>query len=161
MNSLLALCRDIPATDLDEGEIVIAENERSDRLVVLLEGTIEVFRDDVSIALVKEPGAIFGEMSVLLNRPHSANVRAVSKARVHIIEDAQAFLLANPACVLPIAYLLARRLHNSTGYLVDLKRQFQDHADHFAMVDEVLESLAHEQDEVFTPDPELPDDPAR
>lgn len=145
---------------LSEGQVILAENERSDRLVVLKEGVMEVYRDDVSIAVVDEPGAIFGEMSVLLNQPHTASVRAVAPSRVHVIEDAQAFLLSNPACVLPIAHLLARRLHNSTSYLVDLKRQFQDQADHLAMVDEVLESLAHEQDETFTPDLELPADPS-
>ncbi len=161
MNSMLTLCQNVPLTTLEEGQIVMMENERSDQLVVLAEGHLEVYRDDVSIALVNEPGAIFGEMSVLLNRPHTASVRATTPAKVHIVEDAQAFLLANPACVLPIAYLLARRLHNSTTYLVDMKRQFQDQADHFGMVDEVLESLAHEQDEVFTPDPELPADPTK
>lgn len=159
MTSLLEHCRDVPLTDISEGQVVIEENSRSNQLVVLAEGTMEVYRDDVSIAIVDEPGALFGEMSVLLNSPHTANVRALSDARVHIISDAQDFLSTNPAFLIPVAKLLARRLHNSTSYLVDLKQQFKDHSDHFAMVDEVLESLAHEQDESFTADPDPEDGP--
>ncbi|MEM6460589.1 MAG: cyclic nucleotide-binding domain-containing protein [Pseudomonadota bacterium] len=159
MTSLLKLCLNIPLTEIGDGEIVIEENSRSNTLVVLAEGTLEVYRGDVSIAIVDEPGALFGEMSVLLNCPHTANVRAVSDAKVHIVDGAKDFLAANPAFLLPVAKLLARRLHNSTSYLVDLKRQFEDRSDHFAMVDEVLESLAHEQDESFIADPDQADGP--
>jgi CRP/FNR family transcriptional regulator, cyclic AMP receptor protein len=42
---------------------------------------------------------------------------------------------------------------------VDLKRQYQDREDHLGMVDEVLESLTHEQGRGFIPASELPDEP--
>ena len=76
-----------------------------------------------------------------------------------IIDDALDYLAGHPELLLPIAQLLARRVRNSTTYLVDLKRQFQDRADHLGMVDEVLESHVHQQDERFTPDADLPAEP--
>ncbi len=65
------------------------------------------------------------------------------------IERAAEFLEAHPDAALPIAKLLARRLQHATGYLVDLKHQFQGYQDHFGMIDEVLESFTHQQDESF------------
>jgi len=136
----------------------MTEGHRSDRLFVLAEGALEVYRGDVSIAMVTEPGSVFGEMSILLDADHTANVRAATDAKVHIVDGAKKFIEDNPSFLLPIAHLLAMRLSNSTAYLVDLKRQFQEYKDHFGMVDEVLESFAHEQDDQFMPDDELPDD---
>jgi CRP-like cAMP-binding protein len=159
MKSLHKFCKDLPKVELDIGEEILSEGSRSNQLYVLDEGVIEVHRGEETIAMVNEPGAIFGEISVLLSTPHTASVRAASRARVFVVEDAIAYLEENPSFLLPIARLLASRLRNSTTYLVDLKKQFKEQKDHFAMVDEVLESLAHEQEEVFTPDEELPIDP--
>ncbi|GKX34626.1 MAG: 3',5'-cyclic-nucleotide phosphodiesterase [Rhizobiaceae bacterium MnEN-MB40S] len=158
MSSILRYFSDREPAQLTEGEIIMTEGHRSDRLFVLAEGALEVYRGDVSIAMVTEPGSVFGEMSILLDADHTANVRAATDAKVHIVDGAKKFIEDNPSFLLPIAHLLAMRLSNSTAYLVDLKRQFQEYKDHFGMVDEVLESLAHEQDEQFMPDDELPDD---
>lgn len=159
MQSLLDHCRGLEQREVAPGALLLREGERSGRMFVLAEGTMGVYRGDVEIAVVTEPGAIFGEMSVLLRLPHTASVRALSPARVHIIEEASAFLSANPHVTLPIATLLAQRLQNATTYLADLKRQFQDQANHLGMVDEVLESLTHQQDEAFLPPDDLPPDP--
>lgn len=159
MRELLEHCKDCPTRRIAAGEVLIEENGRSGQLFVLVEGMLEVYRDEVEIAVVDEPGALFGEMSVLLERPHTASVRAVGDAVVHVIEEAETFLAARPGLAMPIARLLARRLQNVTAYLVDLKRQFADRADHLGMVDEVLEALSHEQGEAFLPADELPPEP--
>lgn len=160
MSRMLELCRAFPDVSLAKDEVIIREGEKSGSLFVLSEGALEVFRGDVSIALVTEPGSIFGEMSLLLDIPHTADVRAVGAAKVKVIEDALVYLTKHTDLLVPIAQLLARRLQNSTTYLVDLKRQFQHHKDHFGMVDEVLESLINQQDEAFTPDGDLPSEPS-
>ena len=160
MNDLLTLCRDMPLVSLAAGEVFLREGERSGRLYVLAEGAIEVYRGSVTIALVTEPGAVFGEMALLLGVPHTAHVRAAAAAKLHVVENALAYLKATPALLVPIAQLLARRLQSSTTYLVDLKRQFQHHSDHFAMMDEVLESLTHQQGAGFTPAGGLPAEPS-
>jgi CRP-like cAMP-binding protein len=135
------------------------EGERTGRLFVLAQGTLQVFRGEVEIALVDEPGAVFGEMAALLDSPHTSGVRAASPATVHVLEDPAGQFATHPELVLPIARLLARRLRNVTSYLVDLKRQYGDRADHLGMVDEVLESLAHEQGRGFIPAADLPAEP--
>lgn len=159
MADMLTLTEGFPEIDLAAGEVIIEEKGTSDRLYVLAEGVLEVFRGDVGVAFVTEPGAIFGEMALLLDIPHTASVRAATPAKVRVIEKAMDYLSAHPAAMVPIARLLARRLQRSTTYLVDLKRQFQSHRDHFGMVDEVLESLHHQQDRSFTPGGDLPAEP--
>jgi CRP-like cAMP-binding protein len=157
--SLLDFCRGCPQRELAPGAVLIEEGERSGRLFVLAAGTLEVHRGDVAFATASEPGAVFGEMSVLLDLPHTASVRALTPAWVYVIEQAAAFLAAHPDAALPIATLLARRLQHATTYLVDLKHQFQDYRDHFGLIDEVLESFTHQQDERFPAADELPPDP--
>lgn len=160
MARLLDLCGEFPEHDLATGEVILTDGEFSNKLVVLSEGAMEVYRDDVTIALVTEPSAIFGEMSLLLGIPHTANVRAAAPSKVRVIENALDHLRQNPGLVLPIAQLLARRLQSANSYLVDIKKQFADRRDHLAMVDQVLESLANQQDEEFTPSGELPSEPS-
>ena len=159
MQELLDHCRDFPRVDLAPGTVLLREGERSGRLFVLARGCLEVHRGDVEVARIEDPGAVFGEMSALLDVPHTTSVRAVTDASVHVVEDPAGHLAAHPELVLPIARLLARRLQNVTSYLVDLKRQYRDRDDHLGMVDEVLESLANEQGRSFIPAAELPAEP--
>jgi len=159
MQSILDYCRELAEVEFASGDVLLREGERSGKLYVLADGTIEVFRGDVEIAQVTEPGAVFGEMSALLDLPHTASVRAATPVRLYVIENATEFLSKNPEVALPIATLLARRLQNANDYLVNLKLQFQDRKDHFGMVDEVLESLIHQQDGDFVPADDLPREP--
>ena len=159
MPSLLDHCHGFVEREFAPGSVLLQEGERSGRLLVLAEGTLEVYRGEVAVALVSEPGAVFGEMAVLLDQAHTASVRAVTEAKVHVIDDAAQFLSAHPDSLLPIATLLARRLRSATTYLVNLKLQFQDQQNHFGMVDEVLESLSHQQHDDFTSGADLPPEP--
>lgn len=159
MSSALDHCSGLTPVNVTEGTLLIREGERTGSVFVLAEGALEVFRDEVQISVASEPGAVFGEMSILLDQPHTASVRTLTPARLYRIEDAAAFLKANPTLLLPIAALLAQRLQNATNYLVNLKQQFRGYDNHFAMLDEVLESLTHEQAMPFTPAEDLPREP--
>jgi CRP-like cAMP-binding protein len=159
MASILDHCGNAEPRTCAAGTVLIEEGGTSGRLFVLVEGRVEVLRGDTQVALVDEPGAIFGEMSVLLGVPHTATVRVASAARVHVFEDAAQFLRSHPAIGFHIAKLLAQRLNAATTYLVDLKRQFEDRRDHLGMVGDVLESLMHQPDGGFTQAEERPDDP--
>jgi CRP-like cAMP-binding protein len=112
---------------------------------------VEVLKGDVSIRTVSEPGAIFGEISALLDIPHSATVKTLSPSRVHVIEQASTFMRSHTDIAYQIAKLLAQRLYGVTTYLADLKKQFEDQHGHLGMVDEVLGALVHQQDEECTP----------
>ncbi len=159
MASILDHCGDGERLDCAAGTVILAEGETSGQIFVLMDGQVEVLRGDLRVALVNEPGAIFGEMSVLLGVPHTATVRTVSPARFYLFGDAAQFLRSHPAIGFHVARLLAQRLNAATTYLVDLKRQFEDRRDHLGMVGEVLESLMQQQDGEFMPAPERQDDP--
>lgn len=150
MGSILDNCKDAPREDLAPGAVLLSEGETSGHLYVLKSGTVEVLRGETRVALVEEPGALFGEMSVLLNLPHTATVRVLTPATVYVFDDAERFLRSNPEIAFLIGRLLAGRLNAATTYLVDLKRQFEGHGDHLGMVGDVLGVLIHQQDEEFS-----------
>jgi len=43
-------------------------------------------KGDTVVAIITEPGAVLGEMSVLLDQPHTATVRAASDSAVYEIQ---------------------------------------------------------------------------
>ena len=159
MASILDKCVGVPRQEFASGTVLLSEGETSGRLYVLAEGSVEVLRGDTQVAVVDEAGSVFGEMSVLLNRPHTATVRATSPVGVFVFDDAERFLKSNPEIAFFLGRLLAERLNAATTYLVDLKRQFEGQGDHFGMVGEVLETLIHQQREDFTLGPESEGDP--
>jgi CRP-like cAMP-binding protein len=149
----------MPQCRVAAGEAIIKDGDRSGRIYVLIEGAVEIVKGEVQINTVSEPGAIFGEMSVLLDAPHMATVRTLEPSRFHVAEDAKRFLDSDPALALEVSRLLARRLQAMISYLVDLKHQFEDHGNHLGIVDEVLETLAHHQGEPHEPGSDRDPDP--
>ena len=95
-------------------------------------------------AVVLEQGAACGEMSVLLDTPYTATVRALKSSRFAVVVNPKEFLAASPEASLHVARLLAKRIDALNSYLIDVKRQYEGH-DHLGMVDEVLETLMHRQ----------------
>ncbi len=123
------------------GSIILHEGGRTGHLYVLIEGKLEVIKGGTVVATITEPGAVLGEMSVLLDRPHTATVRAAVDSVVYEIDDATAFLRKQPGVALLIARGLAQRLNVANTYLADLKQQYAGHGNHLAMVGDVLQSM--------------------
>src|SRR5262245_31280770 len=67
----------LPLVTYQAGETVLSAASTTGRLLILKEGAVEVVKEGVEIARVTEPGAVFGELSVLLDQPHTADVRAL------------------------------------------------------------------------------------
>lgn len=147
MREVVAHCKGLPEKTFGAGEVILQEGQKTGLLYILAEGSVEVVKDDFQINVVAEPGSFFGEMSILLDQPHMATVRALEPSRLYVVNDPRAFVASHPDIILSLAKLLAKRLHGVTSYLVDLKKQFEDSEDHLGMVDEVLESLIHHQEE--------------
>ena len=147
MGGMLDFCADLPERSFAAGEVILEEGTTSAALYILIEGELEVLKGDFQIRTVSDPGAIFGEVSALLGIPHTATVRALTACRVHAVDEANAFLRSHRDIAYGVAELLAQRLHSITTYLADLKRQYEDQEDHLGMVDEVLETLTHQQSE--------------
>ena len=60
-----------------------------------------------------EPGAVFGELSVLLDQPHTADVVALETSQFHVA-DATTLLTQNPIAVL---YVATMRPSDSTAQI--------------------------------------------
>lgn len=99
------------------GHELVPQGGKLGKLFVLRDGEVEIERDGTYISSISQAGAIFGEMSLLLDIPHSATVRAVTDIEVFVIEDALAVLEANPQWTLQIARLLAQRVNATTQLL--------------------------------------------
>src|SRR5262245_3142178 len=111
----------LPVVTYQAGETVIAEGSRTGRLLILGKGSVVIMKEDTEIAQVMEPGAVFGELSVLLDQPHTAEVRAMEKSRFHVVNATTLF--ADPIAVLYVAAVLARRLDGANHALIQLKSQ--------------------------------------
>ncbi len=144
MSAMLQLIAGHKVQDFAPGDIVLEQGSASGRLLVLIHGEVEILRDKVRVAKASTPGAVFGEMSVLLESAHSATVRALKPSSFAIIENPRQFLGSSAEASLFVAKLLAARLDALTKYLVDVKQQYEGH-DHIGMVDEVLDTLMHRQ----------------
>jgi CRP/FNR family transcriptional regulator, cyclic AMP receptor protein len=141
MNDVLAMCSDLPEMHLAQGDRLIEESVRTDRLYVLKCGAFEVVRNGFRIALITEPGAFLGEISAVLGSAPTASVVAARDSTVHVLDDASASVQRRPDLTYAIAQLLARRLSAVTAYLVDIKRQYGDSNTHLAVMDQVLGDL--------------------
>lgn len=117
MTRLLQLTQGAPSRDLEAGEVLIAQGERDGNLYVLESGSLVVERDGVLMATIEEVDALLGEMSLLLERPHSATVRAATAARVRVVDDAMLVLERQPKLALRLATLLCRRLDATSDQL--------------------------------------------
>lgn len=101
------------------GHVLVPQGGKLGKLFVLRDGEVEIERDGVFINSTSQAGSIFGEMSLLLDIPHSATVRAVTDIQVFVIEDALRVLEANPGWALQIARLLAQRVNETTRMLAE------------------------------------------
>lgn len=131
----------LPKRTFAAGEALMEEGGTSHKLLFLAKGTVEVTKQGVSITKVRERGAMFGEMSVLLDCPHTATVTALDEVECYIADDGAAFFETHADVVLYVSRILARRLESLNRYLIDVKAQFAEQEGHLGMVDGVLEAL--------------------
>jgi CRP-like cAMP-binding protein len=141
MRDILEYCIGGLRRNVSAGTEVVHEGGRTGHLYVLIEGRLEVVKGETVVATLTEPGAVLGEMSVLLDKPHTATVRAAADSIVYEIDDAASFMRQQPAVAILIAKMLAQRLNVANTYLADLKQQYGGHGNHLAMVGDLLQSM--------------------
>ena len=113
----------LPLATYQPGETVLSAGSKTGRLLILKEGAVEVVKEDVRIAEVAEPGAVFGELSVLLDQPHTADLRALKASTFHVADAAA--LMGDPIGLLYVAAVLARRLDGANRAVIDLRHQLK------------------------------------
>jgi CRP-like cAMP-binding protein len=159
MRSMLDYCGEGTQRVVPAGGSIVREGGESGHLFVLIEGRLEVLRGDAIVAVLAEPGAVIGEMSVLLEQPHTATVRAATDSTIYQFDNAADFLRDRPEAALLIARLLAQRLNVATTYLADIMHQYAGHGTHLAMVGEVLQSMINLPPAQVSPGSDLQSDP--
>jgi hypothetical protein len=133
-----------PLISLSAGEYLLTQEEKTDSIYFLLEGSVKVTKDGYEVAVISDKGAVFGEMSILLDNKHSASVQCLEDSKFYHIEHPGKYLENHPKVIWHIAQILGLRLFNLNQYLVDVKSQYEGH-DHLHMVDDVLETLLNQQ----------------
>jgi CRP/FNR family cyclic AMP-dependent transcriptional regulator len=145
VTDLLTFCRDLPVESVTSGAVLIEEGAPPGRMLVLQSGAVTVERDGVPIARIDSPGSVLGEMSVVLDKPATATLRAESDVAVHVVDDPQVFLVEQPGAALAVLRTTASRLDGMTQYLADVKQQLAGEDGHLGMVGQILDSLLHHQ----------------
>jgi CRP/FNR family transcriptional regulator, cyclic AMP receptor protein len=112
----------LPVVKHPAREVVLTAGSKTGGLLFLRIGTVEVVKDGVQIASVNAPGSVFGELAVLLDQPHTADVRTLEQSEFYVAE-APAILAGDPTVALYVAAILARRLDAANRWLVAVKRQ--------------------------------------
>lgn len=142
MPSLAALAVSLPLETLAPGTYLTTEGTPSGQLYILESGTLTVQRGGVVLATIDEPGAIVGEMAVLLGIPHSATVIAKTQCKVRVVQDAIDTLSQNAEFALHIATIACARLNATSALLVELKSQAAGKAKEQALMSRILMALA-------------------
>ena len=128
----------LPLESFDAGETLFAEGTKTGRLMVLKSGAVSIFKGDIEFAQVTEPGAIFGELSALLDAPHSADIVTLEKSEFHVADAAT--LLQDPAVLLYVATMLARRIDAANQALLQLKIMLED-GEPRGLIDKALDGI--------------------
>jgi CRP-like cAMP-binding protein len=113
----------LPLASYGAGEAVFTEGTKTGRLLILKTGAVSIVKNGTEIAKVAEPGAVFGELSALLDQPHTADVRTLEISEFHVADAAQ--LMQDPAALFYITVILARRLDFANQALLELKSQIE------------------------------------
>src|SRR5262245_61609247 len=111
MLKILSYCQNLPKRTFGAAEVLLLEHHRHGVMYILDSGEIEILKGDIQVATTSEPGAVFGEMSVLLDIPHTAMVRAVAPSDVYVVENAAEFLQSQTDLAYQLAKLLSQRLY--------------------------------------------------
>ena len=137
---ILDVTADLPEVELAAGDVVVREGGTSSSLWILVSGQLRVMKGDVMVNTIDHPGAVIGEMSLLVGTRHSATVEATMPTRLRFAANGNALLEHDATIARLIATGLAERLAYMTTYLADLTKQYGD-APGLAMVSSVLNEL--------------------
>ncbi len=108
------------------GEKIFEQDGTDGHLCILVKGELQVQRDGRTVGVVAEPGAILGEMSLILGVPYTASVLATSDATLAVIprEKLKEVVGRIPAFSVRMMRTLARRLQQTNQRLADLESTY-------------------------------------
>jgi CRP/FNR family transcriptional regulator, cyclic AMP receptor protein len=123
-SAVLGKLASLPLEIYQPGELVLRGGSTTGKLLIMTEGAVEVVRGGVRIDEIAEPGAVFGELAILLDQPHSADVRALRPSTFHVA-DGRTILRVDPVVALYVAVVLAQRLDSVNRHLVEARARLE------------------------------------
>ena len=132
-----------PLVTLTAGELLLTQGGKTDCIYFMVHGSVKIIKDDYEVATVSDEGTVFGELSILLNKEHSASVECLEDSKFYCIENPAEYLEDHPKVIWHIAQILGLRIFNLNQYLVDLKQQDKGE-DNLQMVEDVLGVLLNQ-----------------
>ena len=129
----------LPLQSYGAGETVFRAGTKTGRLLILKSGAVSIMKGEIEFAQVNEPGSVFGELSALLDAPHSADVRTLEASEFHVA-DAQT-LLKDPVALLYVTMVLARRIDAANHGLLQLKIML-DAGEPQGLIDRTLDGIS-------------------
>ena len=111
---------------MERGEVIFHEDDDGDRLYVVLDGKVKIYRTSPdgreNMLAVLGPGDMFGELSLFDPGPRSATVTAVTDATFSSLshEDLLRWLEGRPVVARGLLAQLAGRLRKANDVVADL-----------------------------------------
>ena len=139
---VLAMLEGFPILVFEPGGMGMSEGGVSGRLLFLKSGAVDVVMSEIDLNRVDQPGAVFGEVGLLLDTGHTANVVAVQSSSFYVVEDGAGYLRAEPLAALYVATVLAGRLDAVNHLVVDAKQRATASGQRRGLVGEMIERLA-------------------
>lgn len=116
METTLDLFKNATIKTFSHDSIIVNEGVIGKNLYILIDGNIEITKNDIFIAKIADKGAFIGEVSLLLGLPYSATCRSIGESKAYELEITPDFLERNPRLLLTIAKELAAKLNKANSF---------------------------------------------
>lgn len=147
MFNILDYCKDLPHKYYEPYQVVLEQGGRTNKIFILAEGEIVIEKEGVEVGEVTEPGTIFGEMSILLDKTHTATVKTASPSKFYVAENGLEFIKSDIEIAFHILKLLANRLDGATTYIVEAKDQYREEGSyHLDILDTAIENILYKKE---------------
>ena len=123
MKSFLEAGAHLPTRSFEKDDVIMHEERKDGAIYILKSGAVEIQKRQTSVTTIASPGVVFGEVSVLLDRPHTVTVIALEPCEFHVAADGEQFLRDHPELNMEVTQMLAHRLQRVTEQLVDLQER--------------------------------------
>ncbi len=123
--------------NFEAGQTVFMEQDASQDLYILVSGELDVLKGNKRLSQIKERGALFGEMSLLLDARRTATLKARTDVQAIRIppEEVKDFLSDCPDVAWEITRYLARRLDEASRILYGLNEFYDQLPDAVTLTD--------------------------
>jgi CRP-like cAMP-binding protein len=96
-------------------DVIAAEGDRAKNIFILIDGKVGIFKNNRKISELNKSGEMMGEISMILQRPHSATFKALTDCNLLTIEgELDELVKLYPDISKKLIRTLAERLADAT-----------------------------------------------